>query len=300
MKKFEVRKSTNIMLFRIMEYTGFYMHNHNKWIIQLPSIALFTLLCLCYSAYADVPSRAQIESEFKAAVDSHDVDVLNAFIDQYRYTGWEVQAIYYRDKAAVDIAKKNGSIGALESFLERYPDSAWKNHAIHFRDKKAYRQAKMLNTLEAYNEFLVKYPNSQWTEKVLKKRDRLMNVTENATLVSGKKTATTNVLKEPVQPRQSSQTQTMSLKEQRTQKALEVYEELNERRQQEKKEKLEAKLKQQKKRRQCNRMNDQLKKYSVGRRWYDLDENGERRYLTDEEIQKKRKALQSRYKQHCE
>jgi len=40
--------------------------------------------------------------------------------------------IYYRDKAALEAAKKTGTMGAFGSFIETYPKSQWIDQAKHF------------------------------------------------------------------------------------------------------------------------------------------------------------------------
>jgi hypothetical protein len=63
----------------------------------------------------------------------------------------------------------------------------------------------------------------------------------------------------------------------------------------------EAQQGEDKKRKLCAAMQDKLKSYSQGNyRWYELDEkSGERQYLSDDQIEVKRQALQADIKSNC-
>lgn len=56
-----------------------------------------------------------------------------------------------------------------------------------------------------------------------------------------------------------------------------------------------------KKKKLCAALQDQLKSYNQGKyRWYELDEaSGERKYLSDEQIEAKKQELQTEIKSNC-
>ncbi|WP_455209837.1 hypothetical protein [Kaarinaea lacus] len=86
----------------------------------------------------------------------------------------------------------------------------------------------------------------------------------------------------------------------RIQRQLELAEELrNERlkKQREKEKQLEQEEQLEKR---CNKLKDDLRRFGERRRWYQLDEYGERVYLSDAEIKHKKQSLQKEYDQRCE
>ena len=86
----------------------------------------------------------------------------------------------------------------------------------------------------------------------------------------------------------------------RMQRQLELAEQLrNERlkKQREKDERLEQEEKLEKR---CNRLKDDIRRFSERRRWYRLDESGERVYLSEAEVQRKQQALQTEFDQKCD
>jgi hypothetical protein len=80
-------------------------------------------------------------------------------------------------------------------------------------------------------------------------------------------------------------------------KMLKIYEE---ERNLKKEEKLKAEAEAEKMKRKCmevkNDLDDMLQ---AGVRYYDLDEKGERIYLSEEEMTKRRAKLQAQYNEHC-
>jgi len=73
--------------------------------------------------------------------------------------------IYYRDKAALDAAKKTNTTEAFIGFIEKYPTSSWLNTVEYERDKAALNDAKEIGTKEAFSEFIDSYPNSSWIDQ---------------------------------------------------------------------------------------------------------------------------------------
>lgn len=79
-------------------------------------------------------------------------------------------------------------------------------------------------------------------------------------------------------------------------KLLEIYEE---ERRQKKEEKLKMEEEQKKKEKYCMQLKNDLKDMQKGGSFYELDENGERKYISDKEIANRIKELQTNYKDHC-
>ncbi len=248
-------------------------------------IALTNLLVL--PAFGEVaPTYDGKKQALDKVIASNDLERLNQFVEEYKGTGWHATAIWYRDKLAVDIAKKDGSVGALTSFLEKYPNSSWYNHTVYFRDKSAYRQAKLINTLPAYNLFLKKYPNSKWHEQVLKLRAKLLSPTKKQ---KPKNVAIAIIKKENDE----------SAEVRRNREALAVYQTMNDQRQQQKQDKQKIKDRQQAKLRACHRMKDNIRRYDERIRWYKLNQQGERQYLLDKEVQTAKHDLTIKYEKRC-
>jgi hypothetical protein len=49
----------------------------------------------------------------------------------------------------------------------------------------------------------------------------------------------------------------------------------------------------------CVKLNDELRRLGERRRWYRLDDSGERVYLSDAEVRRKKQTLQQEYDQRC-
>ncbi len=256
-------------------------------------IALLLMVSECSLASVAKSYDAK-QQAYQQAIGSNDIDVLNEFIREYQHTGWDENASWYRDKLLLEIAKKNGSVGAINAFLATYPNSSWYNHAVHFRDKSAYRQARLINTLEVYDDFLNKYPGSQWQEKVEKLRKKLVNLALN-------KTKSRKVKK--FQPELLSTIKTdkpESAEVRRNQAALAIYDGIRQKKKKEKQAKLEKKEKRLALKRYCHRVKDQLRRIDEGRRWYRLDDQGERYFLSDAQIDASRQKLIDNNIEKCE
>lgn len=85
----------------------------------------------------------------------------------------------------------------------------------------------------------------------------------------------------------------------RTKRQLELANQLRKERlkkQREKEKKLQI---EEKTRKSCVKMEDDLRRFNERRRWYRLDENGERVFLSDKEVEVKRQSIQKKYDSHC-
>ena len=86
----------------------------------------------------------------------------------------------------------------------------------------------------------------------------------------------------------------------RIQRQLELAEELRNERLRKQREKEELLEKEEKLEKRCNRLKDDIRRFSERRRWYRLDESGERVYLSEAEVQRKQQALQTEFDQKCD
>ncbi len=253
-------------------------------------LALMVSECSLASVAKSYDAKQQA---YQQAINSNNIDVLNEFIEEYKLTGWDKSARWYRDKLLVDAAKKNGSVGAINTFLTTYPNSAWYEHAVHFRDKSAYRQAKLINTLDVYDNFLSKYPSSQWQEKIEKLKKRLLNLAVNRSK---------SVKLKEFQPELFSSIKIdkpESAEVRRNQAALAIYDDIRQKRKKEKQAKQKKKEIRLALKRYCHKVKDQLRRIDEGRRWYRLDAQGERYFLSGAQIDVSRQKLINKNIEKC-
>ena len=86
----------------------------------------------------------------------------------------------------------------------------------------------------------------------------------------------------------------------RIQRQLELAEQLRNERLKKQREKEELLEKEEKLEKRCNRLKDDIRRFSERRRWYRLDESGQRIYLSEAEVQRKQQALQTEFDQKCD
>lgn len=150
--------------------------------------------------------------------------------------------------------------------------------------KHAYDQAVATDTLDAYNHFLMKYPESHYVpdikaKKIVRFNQRMEQVQQTSHI-------------SPV--RQPDNNPTHSIDD-----ALKIYQEMgvdSERKKQAKAKEKEAHAALTKK---CNYYKDSLRRYGEIGRWYDLDQDGNRFYLTEKEVESKRVNLERKYQSKC-
>lgn len=252
------------------------------------------MFTLSESAQAIPKSYDEKKQVYQRAIDSEDIGVLNEFIEEYQGTGWDKTAKWHRDKLAVEEAKNNGSVGAMNTFLDTYPDSAWYNHGVHFRDKSAYRQAKLINTIEIYDEFLKNYPASKWQEQVKKRREKLIN----PSMASHGSRASKNSQVEQLLPLEMNKPESAEVR--RNKAALAIYDDIRQQKNKEKAAKKKAKEKQLAMKRYCHKVKDQIRRIDEGRRWYRLNDQGERTFLSDLQIDQAKQKLIDKNAKRCE
>lgn len=70
------------------------------------------------------------------------------------------QAIYDKDKKALEEAKAINTPEIFQKLMDNNPKSAWTKNFIYFRDRAALNLARQQNTIKAYQQFIDSYPNS--------------------------------------------------------------------------------------------------------------------------------------------
>ena len=234
------------------------------------------------------------------------------------------QQRFQQDKAALEAAQASNDLLALNQFIIDHPESAWLERAIFYRDQLAYRLAVDENTIQAMDNFITAYPTSQWRSQAEQRITRLQreheqrqererkeallagqrrNLQQRGTSTpgkatdSGKRTASSYSLNSGNQP---SQRQNKSSTD-RVTRALAIYQK---QRDQEKK----ARYNQQQQRaredeiaQRCHQIRDQLKQYERRNvRWYELDTQGERTFLSKQQVAADKLKLESQYREYCQ
>jgi flagellar motility protein MotE (MotC chaperone) len=86
----------------------------------------------------------------------------------------------------------------------------------------------------------------------------------------------------------------------RVKRQLELANELREKRLKKQREKQEQLRIEEQLEKHCARLKDELRRLGERRRWYQLNEKGERIYLTDSEVRHKKASVQKVYDRQCE
>ena len=86
----------------------------------------------------------------------------------------------------------------------------------------------------------------------------------------------------------------------RIKRQLELADEMRNERLKKQQEKERRQEKEEKLEKQCQKINDDLRRMNERRRWYRLDDKGERVYLSEAEVTSKKQSLQSEYDKRCQ
>ena len=261
------------------------------------SIRLTGLLIILCSLVVSLPIQAQKEQSQYAiekklpdeAIEKKSVDAHNQFVSTYPETVWMERAIYYRDEVALNDAKATGSVESIDRFIQQYPNSVWLDSAVYARDKTAYDLAKKANSKVAYESFIKKYPNSRWLDKV---KHKLVIINKSMASSRAK-------IKPDIKRQKNNSVNQPTLPQKRVSRALQIYSEIDKKRQLKKKEKLRKEAIASEIKLTCHHLKDRLKRHGELVIFYRLDENGERVFLTDEEVAKKRNTLEKAISKNC-
>lgn len=185
-------------------------------------------------------------------------------------------------------AQKSNTIESYQSFLNQFPQGQHAQRAIYARDKLIFRKAQRDSSPKSVAEFIQNYPDSPWradAERALAIRDGSFGPKDDAPTPKKSRYQTTETSGESSNDRVLKALNTYS--ERRQQKAKVKHE------QQEQEKKLAAK------KRQCQKMKDQLDIYKEGRRWYDLNKDGERIFLDDQQTEQLGQYYRNSYQEAC-
>lgn len=209
---------------------------------------------------------------------------------------------YYLEQAEYQMAKSEGTIEALNTFLQKYPETRWREKAEYDRDRLAYMKAAQKGSSVAVQAFISRYPNSAWLPNAQFMLNRLKKDEAarrgHADISSNKTPPVDGSEAKTEKPSRYKKPESNSGQD-RVTRALAIYGERRADKQKIKEAELKAKQEQEKHKRQCNQMKDSIRRLGERVVWYDLDENGNRKVVSDDRVQQRKQQLVSRYQQQC-
>ncbi len=247
---------------------------------------------------------------YTAAVEANDAEKINQFMRDYPGSQWSREAVYYRDKIIISDARESNDIPAITLFLKNNPHSSWYRYGIYYRDQMAYAQAKNINTIASYTSFLENHTGSDWqvhAENSVKRLNKGLIKSKSKKTIN-KKIAKVNVSSSddvqmvPVPVPELSvkaEPQSKLTTSERLNKAVAIYDSIREDKERQAKIKAKKVEKIKSKKRACNRLKDQISRYDEHVSWYDLDGNGDRRYLNNQEVESKKQKYIEKYQRKC-
>lgn len=185
-------------------------------------------------------------------------------------------------------AQQRNTVAGFESFLQRYPQSKFSEQVIYARDKLIFRKAQRDSSPKSVSEFLQNYPTSPWraeAERALAIRDGSFSANSDTPTPRKSRYQT------PIDSNDSDNDRVL--------KALNTYSERRQQKEKAKHDKQEEEKKIAAKQRKCQKMKDQIDIYEEGRRWYNLDNSGERIFLDDQQTEQLGKYYRNSYQQEC-
>ena len=239
----------------------------------------------------------------------------------YGYSSYQQQialqqslAQHQLEQQALQQAQQSKDLSQLNRFIADYPESEWIERAIYERDKLAYHQAVEKNQIEALQSFISQYANSQWIPQA---RNRLQRLQQEQKLLADieKKQQQLEIQRQQVviQQQQAAAEQQQSEEKQapekiktslssrdRVAKALAIYQKQRQQEQQEENEQQQQQIREEKLQQKCIQIKDQIEQYRQRIRWYDLDKNGKRIYLSKQQVENNRQSLQRQYQENCQ
>jgi len=285
-----------------------------KLVFKLSIFFVSTVIAVIGINYAYDMFKNKIYFDEKQLLDSailsNDAEKLNQFIIENPASEWMQQAIYYREKIILDEAIESNDIKLINHFLKQYPMSAWYKTGVYYRDKIAFTQAKEINTITSYTEYLDSYAGSDWQEhaeyqlKRLKKalpKSKPVNAVRNKSvkmapsndvLVDTEKTSSPKIAEvtNPLPPLTTAE---------RLNKAVAIYDIMREDKERRAEIKRKNREKAKAKKHKCNVMKDSINRYDEHIVWYDLDANGDRRYLTKQDVENNKQKEIEKYQRIC-
>ncbi len=212
-------------------------------------------------------------------------------------------------------AQQSNSITELNRFIKDHPQSDWIERAIYERDKLAYHQAIETNQVKALEAFIAEYADSQWLPQASNRLQRLKQEQKLLAEMELKQQQLDIQRQQIAKQQQQQQAEAQQQAEEmqapkqistglsgrdRVARALAIYEKQRQQQQQVNNEQLKQQQKDEKLQQKCIRVKDQITQYEQRVRWYDLDKNGKRIYLSKQEVAQKKQQLQQQYQEYCQ
>ena len=286
-----------------------------KLVFKLSIFFISTVIAVIIINYAYDMYNNKIYFDEKQMLDtaiiSNDIEKLNQFITEYPASEWGQHAIYYRDKITLNEAIESKDIIAIKIFLKQYPMSAWYRNGVYHRDKFAFTQAKKINTITSYTDFLESYAGSDWQEHAeyqLKRLNKIQQQKKSMSVAPNKSVKTSQVKAVLVNAdhvgvlpeiTHVAKPQPPITTAERLNKAVAIYDTMREDKEIRAEIKRKKREKAKAKKHKCNVMKDSIRRYDEHVVWYDIDGNGDRHYLTKQEVENNKQKEIEKYQRIC-
>jgi hypothetical protein len=244
-----------------------------------------------------------------------------------QYSHYQQQSAQARDlkdyemgKQALENARVTKSPQPLDQFIRQHPDSDWVDTAVYYRDKFALQQIVETRDTAKLKQFIKHNSDSEWQASAQQHLIKIQREQENREIqqrilnnqpemeISGNipslDAAPSSTPAQSVQtktPARSTNTTSRNESAERVRRALSIYQtmskpniaqnEMRKKQQQQEERRLRA----------CNRLKDQLVQFKKSRRtrWYDLDDTGERVYMSKPAVAQRKKEIRSQIERNC-
>jgi hypothetical protein len=218
-----------------------------------------------------------------------------------------------QQKQLIDQARERKDIAALEAFIRENPDSGWRDVAIFYRDEFAYRQAVAKGDPKSLEQYILLYPQSQWRsfaeqrlEQFRREEQARLSRIERQRKLAGKPLPLPAAGAQAPIPEQPASQAIISPPKplspdprERVQRALSIYQQQREQKQFDARQQQQRKQAEQEQQRNCMRLRDQLRQFDSNIRWYQLDADGKRVFLDEQQVRAKRRETENYLKRHC-
>ena len=218
-----------------------------------------------------------------------------------------------QDKQLIEEARQRKDIAALETFIRDNPQSGWREVAIFYRDEFAYREATAKGDAKSLEQYIRRYPDSQWKtfaeqrlEQIRREEKARQERLQRQRKLAGKPVplpGSNGSVSAPGQPAsqaifEAPGTAAPDARE-RVQRALSIYEQQREEKKFDEYQQKQRQKAEQERKRNCIRMRDQLKQFDTNIRWYQLDAEGKRVFLDEQQVAKRRRETENYLKRNC-
>lgn len=229
--------------------------------------------------------------------------------NQQQIAAQKAHELYVQEKKAFEKAKNSRDIEQLNDFIRTYPNSDWVEIAYYHRDKLIVNKAVELKNEKRLQNFVQQNPNSQWKQYATQYIKKFKRIHENNEMLKAQQLAKEKLEKKNLTnstPAQYSSTQNKeptaradSARE-RVNRALSIYNKINKQKSREADKLNEQQQKQARVDRDCHKLKNQLEDYKQKRvRWYTLDKQGKRVYMSKQQIANRKKAIEQDMSDYC-